>query len=229
MKAARVFLGSAGALWLALALAAFLGDWASREVIQPGDPLFHISTRLLFWIGGAIALFVSVACLFGKATTGKLLLVAWLAGNATAYRFGLAWIGCSKPEVVLGTLPAAFGISPKAAGWLLATALAYLLVGSSALLLWQWLRSTPLLHHSTIPSLKMPCPACGVHIRFPAQNLGQQIPCPQCNTTVTLRKPDLLKMVCFFCKGHIEFPTHAIGQKISCPHCKMDITLKELA
>jgi uncharacterized paraquat-inducible protein A len=108
-------------------------------------------------------------------------------------------------------------------------AFAYLLIGSCATLLWHWLRSSsnPLLHHSSTPSLKMACPACGLHIRFAAQNLGQQIPCPQCKTTVTLRRPDLLKTVCFFCKGHIEFPTHAIGEKIPCPHCKMDITLKE--
>jgi DNA-directed RNA polymerase subunit RPC12/RpoP len=75
----------------------------------------------------------------------------------------------------------------------------------------------------------MACPACGLHILFAAQSLGQQLPCPQCNTTVTLRKPDLLKTVCFFCKGHIEFPTHAIGEKIPCPHCKMDITLRDPA
>ena len=75
----------------------------------------------------------------------------------------------------------------------------------------------------------MACPACGVHIRFDARNLGRQIPCPHCQKTLALRKPDLLKMACFFCQGHIEFPTHAIGEKMACPHCNMDITLKEPA
>jgi DNA-directed RNA polymerase subunit RPC12/RpoP len=70
------------------------------------------------------------------------------------------------------------------------------------------------------------CPACGGHIEFAAQNLGQEIPCPHCQKTITLHKPDLLKMACFFCHGHIEFPTHAIGTKMACPHCKMNITLK---
>jgi uncharacterized paraquat-inducible protein A len=75
----------------------------------------------------------------------------------------------------------------------------------------------------------MSCPSCGIHIRFAGKNLGQKIPCPHCQTSITLRRPDLLKMACFFCHGHIKFPPHAIGEKISCPHCNMGITLKEPA
>jgi uncharacterized paraquat-inducible protein A len=99
-------------------------------------------------------------------------------------------------------------------------------LGSFAALLWPWLRR---LFPPASAFEKMTCPGCGVHIRFAIQNVGQNIPCPQCQTLITLRKPDLLKTLCFFCKGHIEFPAHAIGQKIHCPHCQMDITLKEPA
>lgn len=74
---------------------------------------------------------------------------------------------------------------------------------------------------------KILCPSCGGHIQFAAQNLGQQIPCPHCRTTITLRKPELLKMSCAICKEHIAFPVHAIGQQIPCPHCKNEMTLKE--
>ena len=82
----------------------------------------------------------------------------------------------------------------------------------------------------SVESLKMSCPACGVHIRFDERNIGQKkTRCPQCQTGITLRKPDLLKMACYFCKGHIEFPPHAIGEEMPCPHCQMDITLKEPA
>ena len=47
-----------------------------------------------------------------------------------------------------------------------------------------------------LESLKMACPECGLHIKFAVQNLGQNIPCPQCKTTVTLRKPGTLKIKC---------------------------------
>jgi predicted RNA-binding Zn-ribbon protein involved in translation (DUF1610 family) len=76
-------------------------------------------------------------------------------------------------------------------------------------------------------TLKMPCPACGVHIAFDQRNLGQMIPCPQCLKEIKLRTPDNLKMSCFFCQGHIEFPAHALGKKMPCPHCHRDITLKK--
>ena len=78
-----------------------------------------------------------------------------------------------------------------------------------------------------IQANSMSCPGCGTHIKFASQNLGQKTHCPQCQTAITLRKPDLMKMACFFCKEHIEFPSHAIGDKMPCPHCKMDITLME--
>jgi hypothetical protein len=59
--------------------------------------------------------------------------------------------------------------------------------------------------------------------------LGEKTACPQCQTAITLRRPENLKMSCFFCQGHIEFPAHAIGNKLQCPHCKKDITFKEPA
>ena len=77
-------------------------------------------------------------------------------------------------------------------------------------------------------AFKFTCPNCGQHIRCEAGYAGQQVVCPGCNQSVTLRKAENLKMTCYFCQGHIEFPAHALGQKLKCPHCQMDITLKEL-
>ena len=55
--------------------------------------------------------------------------------------------------------------------------------------------------------MKMICPACGGHVKFAAQNIGQQIPCPHCRAAITLRQPDEnLKMTCVLCGGHVEFP-----------------------
>jgi uncharacterized paraquat-inducible protein A len=70
------------------------------------------------------------------------------------------------------------------------------------------------------------CPACGGHVKFPIQNLGQQIACPHCKAVMTLQSPgELMKMTCVLCGGHVEFPVHAAGQKILCPHCAKSITL----
>ena len=38
--------------------------------------------------------------------------------------------------------------------------------------------------------MKMSCPACGGHVKFAAQNIGQQISCPHCQAAITLSKPD---------------------------------------
>jgi uncharacterized paraquat-inducible protein A len=128
----------------------------------------------------------------------------------------------------LGNVSAAFGISAGAVDVLLKTLVLYLLFGSFLSLLLSWAKKKSSAFPGNMASnLKISCPACGGHIRFAAQNLGQIVSCPHCQKTVTLRKPDLLKMSCFFCQEHIEFPPHAIGQKIQCPHCNNDITLKE--
>jgi DNA-directed RNA polymerase subunit RPC12/RpoP len=74
--------------------------------------------------------------------------------------------------------------------------------------------------------IRMTCPACGGHVRFASQNLGQQIPCPHCQSAIFLSNPEeYFKMTCVLCKGHVEFPPHALGRKIPCPHCAKTITL----
>jgi hypothetical protein len=227
-----IFTHSAGALLLAAASALFLINLTGPpNLVMPRDPITGISFRYLFWGIGAVAVLVACLCLFSERPGRSIPWVAWLATNYLMYRIGLYVEGCHSLTGFLACATYAFALPAKAASLLVDMAFTYLLIGGYGLILWHWLRSptNPLLHRSTTPSLKMACPACGLHIRFAAQNLGQQVPCPQCKTTVTLRKPDLLKTVCFFCKGHIEFPTHAIGEKITCPHCKMDITLKEPA
>jgi DNA-directed RNA polymerase subunit RPC12/RpoP len=83
---------------------------------------------------------------------------------------------------------------------------------------------------ATAGLMKMFCPACGGHVKFTAQNIGQQIPCPHCRVAIILRKPDEnLKMSCVLCGGHVEFPPHALGQTIDCPHCAKTITLSRPA
>jgi hypothetical protein len=222
-----IFTNSAAALLLAAASALFLINLTGPvHLVLPRDPITGISLRYLFWTFGAIAVLVAFLCLFSERPARSVPWVAWLATNFLIYRIGLYVEGCHSLTGFLACVTYAFGVPAKAASVLVDVAFGYLLAGSYALLLWSWVRR---LAWPAGAFEKMACPACGLHIRFAAKNLGQKIPCPQCKTTVTLRRPDLLKTVCFFCQGHIEFPPHAIGEKIPCPHCKMDITLKEPA
>jgi hypothetical protein len=219
----RIFTHSAAALVLAMASALLLINLtAPKDLVQPHDPIFALSFRSMFWIIGGLGLVVALVCLFVERPTQAATWLAWLATNFLAYRIGLVSMGCHSLTGFLGSVTYAFGIPAKTASVLTDVAFAYLLGGSCAVLLrgWRLSRLARTLE-------KMSCPACGVHIEFARGNLGQKIPCPHCQATVTLRKPDLLKMSCYFCKKHIEFPPHAIGQKIHCPHCRMDITLKE--
>ncbi|HEY5233319.1 MAG TPA: hypothetical protein VIK35_07300, partial [Verrucomicrobiae bacterium] len=76
---------------------------------------------------------------------------------------------------------------------------------------------------------KISCTACGGHVEFPTNLLGETIPCPHCRATIILKRADNIKMSCSSCGGHIEFPAHALGEKISCPHCAKTTTLSNPA
>jgi hypothetical protein len=221
------FILSAGGI-LGLAGASQVLDTVhGSQVLEVQDPVFGVPFRYVVLSVGAVELLVASLCLFTKRQGLSLALVCWLALDWVAYRVGLWTMGWPHPWVYVADLTDWLRVSPFLAdSILLATAL-YLLIGSALLLL------LPAGKLAALPEradcFKMSCPACGVHIQFATHDVGQKIPCPHCQATVTLRKPDLLKTVCFFCKEHIEFPPHAIGTKIPCPHCKMDITLKEPA
>jgi DNA-directed RNA polymerase subunit RPC12/RpoP len=226
-KLTRCFIDSAAALLSAVAVALMLSNLASATLVPPRDPVLMISTRTLFWILGAIGLAVALICIFTRQTQLKLTLILWFALNLVVYEVGLQWAGAHGARGYLGTLADTFDFSTGTVDTVLKTSFLYLLVGSSALLVWSWLQKFTVETEEAF--FKTACIHCGGKIKFPTQNLGQKIPCPHCQTNIILRKPDFLKMSCFFCKEHIEFPVHAVGQKMRCPHCKMDITLKEPA
>jgi hypothetical protein len=221
----KFFTASAGSMLLAIATSLFLINLTSpSDLVMPHDPIFFLSVRHLFWIIGSIALVTALVCLFDGQPVRQMVLLAWLATNFAIYEFGAYWQGCRGLTGYLGGFSQVFGISPRIANAIAIAVLAYMLIVSYASLLWLW-RNKRMERYF----LKMPCPACGARIKFALQNLGQKTSCPLCQTTITLRKAEILKISCFFCQEHIEFPAHAIGKKMPCPHCKMDITLKEPA
>ncbi len=164
--------------------------------------------------------------------------LAWLGISYVVFGIGLVWQHCPPQATCIGSLTDPLRLSHGITGYIFEFLPFGLVLGSCAAIFSFWLskksRTTRLAAARQLAEerdaaaglLKMPCPSCGGHVKFPAQNIGQQIPCPHCQAPITLRKPEeKMKMVCVLCGGPIEFPSHAIGQKIPCPHCAKNITL----
>ena len=222
----RAFIYSAGGILLAAALMRFLIAAGTAQALTLPEPMLGIPLRYAVLIVGGLELTVALICLFGKQVGLQIGWLAWLATDFVVYRIGLFMLHCHPQATCIGSLTDPLHLSRGTTGLIIGFLPFYLLLGSYAALIWLWLEGR---RAKAAKFLKMSCPSCGIHIRFADRNLGRKIPCPHCQTNITLRKPDLLKMTCFFCQGHIEFPAHAIGEKIPCPHCNMDITLKEPA
>lgn len=222
----RCLINLSASLVVGLSVAAFIGIRASADFVASQDPIFGISTRTVFLLFAATGLGIALTCLSTRNMKLQLTLMLWLVMNAAVYAVGIQWNGSSHLGMYLGNVSGAFRLSPDTA-WLLLKMIFFLLLTGCAVPL-AWLQLNRSKFEAAVP-LRMSCPACGGHIKFSRRNLGQQTPCPHCQKTITLRRPNLLKMSCFFCKGHIEFPAYAIGEKLRCPHCHQDITLKEPA
>jgi hypothetical protein len=231
MKGTKLFIYSAGGILLAAVLERFFVAAGHAQFLSLPEPVLGIPLRYAALLVGGFELVVAMICLFGRRSGLQLGWLAWLATNCVVYRIGLLTMHCSPQATCIGSLTDPLHFSHGITGIIISLLPVYLLLGSFAGILWLWFGERILgrCRKEKQESIKMSCPACGVHIRFACHSLGRNISCPQCQKNITLRKPDFLKMACFFCQEHIQFPTHAIGEKIPCPHCKMDITLKEPA
>jgi len=224
------FIKSAGAILLAAALMRFVIAAGSAQALLLPDPMLGIPLRYAILGVGAFELVVALICLFGKRVGLQIGWLAWLSTNYLVFWIGLFAMHIHPQATCIGSFTDPLHLARGTTGYITEFTPVYLLLGSYAALIWIWLESRAAqARNLAAESLKISCPSCGVHIKFAVQNLGQQIPCPHCQKTITLRKPENLKMSCFFCKEHIEFPAHALGQKISCPHCNRGITLMEPA
>jgi predicted RNA-binding Zn-ribbon protein involved in translation (DUF1610 family) len=231
MKPIKFFIQSAGTILLMAALIRFVIAAGSHSALAMPEPMLGLPIRYAVLLVGGFELTVALICLLGQRPGLQLSWLAWASTNYLVYWIGLYIMHCHPQTAGIGSLTDPLRLAHGIIGMIARFLPAYIALGSYAALLWLCIIE-PMLgrrRQSLSESLKMSCPSCGIHIRFKVKNLGQKIPCPQCQTNIALRRPDLLKMACFFCKEHIKFPPHAIGEKIACPHCNMDITLKELA
>jgi DNA-directed RNA polymerase subunit RPC12/RpoP len=242
MKWIKSFIFSAGGILLAAALIRFLIAMGNAQVVSLPDPMLGIPLRVAVLAVGAFELIVALICLFGKRLGLQLGLLAWLGTNYIVFWIGLLWQHLSPQGACIGSLTDPLHLSRGMTGYIFEFIPLGLALGTYAAAVSFWFssdaRTARLAEARQLATrrdilaglMKMVCPACGGHVKFHAQNIGQQIPCPHCQAAITLRKPDEnLKMACVLCGGHVEFPPHAVGQKISCPHCKMNITLRQPA
>jgi hypothetical protein len=110
------------------------------RALDAADPLTGIPFRQLLLLVGLAELLIAFFCLFTDRRRLSLLAVAWISTNFLVYRLGLWLIGWHRPCGCMGSLSDMLHISPRAADNIMKVVLAYLLVGSCAILLWQWRR-----------------------------------------------------------------------------------------
>lgn len=234
----RFFILSAGIILLAAALCRFLIAAGHAQILALPDPILGISLRNSVIAVGAFELVVALICLFGRRVGFQIGWLAWLATSYIVFWFCLLALHDHPQGTCIGILTDPLWLYHGITGHILGLIPFGLVLGSYAAVFSLWFSAdarTVRLAGARRPAarqgemaelMKMSCPACGGHVQFPAQKIGQQMSCPHCQVAIALRKPDeYLKMSCGLCGGHVEFPPHAVGQKIYCPHCATPITL----
>ena len=124
-----------------LALTGIAKVWSglgNSKFLAVVDPIIGIKFGQLMLAVGVAEIVVALFCFFSKRQTLALGLVAWMSTNFVVYRLGLWWMDWKKPCSCLGNLADALHISPQTADNIMKVLLAYLLIGSYGLLIWQW-------------------------------------------------------------------------------------------
>ena len=135
---ARWFSPSAGALLVITGIAKLWSGFGDAKLLTVVDPIIGIKFGHLMLLVGAAEIVISLLCFFSKRQTLVLGLVAWMSTNFVVYRLGLWWMDWHRPCSCLGNLTDALHISPQTADNIMKALLAYLLIGSYGLLMWNW-------------------------------------------------------------------------------------------
>jgi protein O-mannosyl-transferase len=137
----RLFLMSAGWIFLLTAAIKFMSAMQEVRVLGRPDPLLEfLTTRQLLALTALLEAGVAAVILWaGRAVAAseKLLLVFWLSTIFLLYRLGLWWIGHQGGCNCMGNAAQWLGTSPEKLNSIATVLLAYLVVGSSGLLVWK--------------------------------------------------------------------------------------------
>ncbi len=142
MSLQRIFILSASLVLMLTALAKLITAWSGDEKLMTSvDPVFGMSFKFIFLAVGGIEIAVAVFCVFGKKMLfEQATVLCWLALSMVLYRVGLYVTGYNKPCGCIGDVTEALGISEAIADKGLKFILAYLVIGSSYLLIANWNR-----------------------------------------------------------------------------------------
>ncbi len=131
---------SSGLILLITGAAKIWSGLGRAHVLGRVDPILGLSFGHLMLLAGVLEIIVAGLCLAFPSKTLPLILVAWLATNLLAYRLGLWWLGWQRPCNCLGAFTDAIHLSPHVADTLMKAILAYLLIGSYAVVIWRRLQ-----------------------------------------------------------------------------------------
>jgi len=134
----KCFIISAGVLLALTGSAKILSGLGKARALTVPDPIFGERFGHLLLAVGIAEVLIALVCFFSQRETLTAAFVAWLSTGCLIYRLGLWWMGWHHPCSCLGNLTAALHISPQLADNLMKGVLAYLLIGSYGLLIWQW-------------------------------------------------------------------------------------------
>lgn len=133
-KYSKIFIYSAACIFAATALAKLVSAGGSARVLNFADPLLTFQTRHVLAGVGVLEVLLAGYLFLGRNQWMKLSLIAWMATNFLFYRLGLWWTDAPKPCGCLGTVADALPVSPRFVDYSMKAVLAYLLIGSVALI-----------------------------------------------------------------------------------------------
>jgi len=145
------FVLSAGVILVITGIAKVWSGLGGSKFLAVIDPITGIKFGQLMLVFGAAEIVIAAICFFSKRQTLALGLVAWMSTNFVVYRLGLWSMDWKKPCSCLGNLTDALHLSPQTADNIMKVLLAYLLIGSYGLLIWQW-KSKQLVLGAKLPS-----------------------------------------------------------------------------
>jgi hypothetical protein len=136
----RAFIVTAGICLLIAGLAKLISCFGSVRILGIPDPLLFVSYRVLFVFVGLIEVAIALICFWRSEVILRACLLLWLAGCFLAYRVGLFLIHYNGACSCLGSLTEMIHVSPRVADGIMRCILAYMLLGSVAILLPHFVR-----------------------------------------------------------------------------------------
>jgi DNA-directed RNA polymerase subunit RPC12/RpoP len=208
-----VLLGSIGVMLILI-------TWhCKRREMQPllnaPDPLFGFANRTVLLLAGALHLALS-GCLFAmRDLVNRMVAALWVGLNYFFYRAAMVWVmEITTPLPMENFVGWRRGVKPETVDLYWKLFIAYLVIGSSVLMLLELWRLKQLKNEAWVKhwleTRDQDCPRGKPVVPKPPDNAN-----------------DYMTISCPHCGGYVEFPAHGIGQEIACPHCAAIITLQK--